>query len=78
MGMAPIRLNLDLILDALIKVANYIVYLTPIGVFAISASAAGTMTVAEFGRLQVYFIAFILRNLKNNIHFRMSSYIFRA
>ncbi len=46
--------------DALIKVANYVVYLTPIGVFAISASAAGTMTVAEFGRLQVYFITFFL------------------
>ena len=46
--------------DALIKVANYVVYLTPIGVFAISASAAGTMTVSEFGRLQVYFITFFL------------------
>ena len=46
--------------DALIKVANYVVYLTPIGVFAISASAAGTMTVAEFGRLQVYFVTFFL------------------
>ena len=50
----------DTLSDALIKVANYIVYLTPIGVFAISASAAGTMTVAQFGRLQVYFIAFVL------------------
>ena len=46
--------------DALIKVANYVVYLTPIGVFAISASAAGTMTVEQFGRLQVYFITFLV------------------
>ena len=46
--------------DALIKVANYVVYLTPIGVFAIAASAAGTMTVSEFGRLQVYFITFLV------------------
>ena len=46
--------------DALIKVANYVVYLTPIGVFAIAASAAGTMTVADFGRLQVYFITFFV------------------
>jgi Na+/H+-dicarboxylate symporter len=46
--------------DALIKVAGYVVYLTPVGVFAISASAAGTMTVAEFGRLQVYFVTFFL------------------
>ncbi len=49
--------------DALIKVANYVVYLTPIGVFAIAASAAGTMTVSEFGRLQVYFITFLLGSL---------------
>jgi Na+/H+-dicarboxylate symporter len=46
--------------NALIRVANYVVYLTPIGVFAIAASAAGTMTVAEFGRLQVYFITFFV------------------
>ena len=46
--------------DALIKVANYVVYLTPIGVFAISASAAGTMTIEQFGRLQVYFITFFV------------------
>jgi Na+/H+-dicarboxylate symporter len=46
--------------NALIRVANYVVYLTPIGVFAIAASAAGTMTVAEFGRLQVYFITFFI------------------
>jgi Na+/H+-dicarboxylate symporter len=49
--------------DALIKVANYVVYLTPIGVFAISASAAGTMTVEQFGRLQVYFITFFVGTL---------------
>ena len=54
---------LSILSDALIKVANYIVYLTPIGVFAIAASAAGTMTVAEFGRLQVYFITFLLGTL---------------
>jgi ABC-type amino acid transport substrate-binding protein len=31
-----------------------------VGVFAISASAAGTMTIEEFGRLQVYLVSFNL------------------
>ena len=43
---------------ALIRMTNLIVNLTPIGVFAITAAAAGTMTVEEFGRLQVYLISF--------------------
>lgn len=51
---------LSILSEALMKISKYIVYLTPIGVFAISASAAGTMTVEEFGKLQVYFIAFLL------------------
>ena len=46
--------------EALVKVTGIIVKLTPVGVFAISASAAGTMTVEEFGRLQVYLITFNL------------------
>jgi len=54
---------LDVLADALIKVTNLIVKLTPFGVFAISAAAAGTMTVEEFGRLQVYFITFNLAAL---------------
>ena len=45
---------------ALVKVTGIIVKLTPVGVFAISASAAGTMTVQEFGRLQVYLVTFNL------------------
>ena len=51
---------LSILSEVLMKVTKYIVYLTPIGVFAISASAAGTMTVAEFGKLQVYFVVFFL------------------
>jgi Na+/H+-dicarboxylate symporter len=42
----------------LVKVTGIIVKLTPVGVFAISASAAGTMTIDEFGRLQVYLVTF--------------------
>ncbi len=43
---------------ALIRITNMIVNLTPVGVFAITAAAAGTMTVEEFGRLQVYLVSF--------------------
>lgn len=43
---------------ALIQITNLIVKLTPFGVFAITAAAAGTMTVEEFGRLQVYIVSF--------------------
>lgn len=46
---------LDVLMKALGKVNGFIVRLTPIGVFAIAGSAAGTMTVGEFGRLQAYF-----------------------
>jgi len=46
--------------EALVKITGIIVKLTPLGVFAISAAAAGTMTVAYLGRLQVYLISFNL------------------
>jgi len=45
---------------ALIRMTNIVVKLTPIGVFAIAASAAGTMTVEDFGKLQVYLVSFNL------------------
>jgi Na+/H+-dicarboxylate symporter len=46
--------------DALTKVAKAVVYLTPIGVFAFAANAAGTLTIEQIGQLQVFFITFIL------------------
>jgi Na+/H+-dicarboxylate symporter len=46
--------------DALVKVTGIIVKLTPLGVFAISAAAAGTLTIEQFGRLQVYLVSFNL------------------
>ena len=51
---------LSILSNALTRVAHFVVYLTPIGVFAIAASAAGTMTMEEFGRLQAYMITFIV------------------
>jgi Na+/H+-dicarboxylate symporter len=52
--------DLAILATALSRIANFVVYLTPIGVFAIAASAAGTMTLEEIGRLQVYFVTFIV------------------
>lgn len=46
-------------LDAMSRVTLWIAKLTPYGVFAIAASAAGTITVDEMGRLQAYMIMYI-------------------
>jgi Na+/H+-dicarboxylate symporter len=44
---------------ALMGVTNIVVKLMPFGIFAIAAHAAGTLSVEEFGRLQVYFISYV-------------------
>ncbi len=49
--------------DALGRVARIIARLTPIGLFAISASAAGTLDVGQVQRLQIYFIAYAATGL---------------
>lgn len=54
----PFLDDLAIITQALAKVAGMVVKLTPIGVFAISASAAGTMRMDELSKLQVYLIIF--------------------
>jgi Na+/H+-dicarboxylate symporter len=55
--------SFDVLATALSRVASFIVYLTPIGVFAIAASAAGTMTLEEIGRLQVYIVTFTVASM---------------
>ena len=45
--------------EALSKINAMIVRLTPYGIFAIAAAAAGTMTIEELGRVQVYLITYI-------------------
>jgi Na+/H+-dicarboxylate symporter len=50
---------LETLSDALHRVSNFVVRLTPAGVFAIGASAAGTMSVHEFERVQVYLLTYI-------------------
>jgi Na+/H+-dicarboxylate symporter len=47
----------------LTRIAMMVVKVTPIGVFAIAANAAGTMTIEQFGRLQSYIIPFIVATL---------------
>ncbi|MGI9394729.1 MAG: cation:dicarboxylate symporter family transporter [Boseongicola sp.] len=51
----PILSALDVLNETLGRVGSYVARLSPIGVFAISASAAGSLTLDEFGRLQAYF-----------------------
>jgi Na+/H+-dicarboxylate symporter len=46
--------------DALTRITGFVVKLTPIGVFALSASAAGTMTIEELSRLQVYLAVYTI------------------
>lgn len=52
-----------ILLDALTRIANFVVRLTPIGVFAIMASAAGTLSFEEFRRLEVYIYSYIAISL---------------
>ena len=52
--------SLATFLEALGRVTRFVVGLTPIGVFAIVAVAAGTMTWAEIARLEVYFVVYIV------------------
>jgi len=49
--------------EALNRVTDFMVSLMPIGVFFISASAAGTMRIEELERLQVFMILFIVVTL---------------
>jgi Na+/H+-dicarboxylate symporter len=51
--------TLSAIERSLANINIFIVKLAPIGVFAIAASALGTMDFAEFGRLQAYVIAYL-------------------
>jgi Na+/H+-dicarboxylate symporter/ABC-type amino acid transport substrate-binding protein len=46
--------------DALARVARMVIRLTPYGLFAIAATAGGTMTMDQVGRLQVYIVSYVL------------------
>ena len=49
--------------EAFIKVTQFVVKLMPLGIFAMTAATAGTMDLAQFERLQVYFAAHIVMTL---------------
>ncbi|MFQ5935407.1 MAG: cation:dicarboxylate symporter family transporter [Acidiferrobacterales bacterium] len=51
---------LSAIAEALMRATGFVASLAPIGVFAITASAAGTMAIEDLGRLQVYLVIDIL------------------
>jgi len=55
--------SMGIFLDALTRIANFVVRLTPIGVFAIMASAAGTLSFEEVQRLEVYIYSYIAISL---------------
>lgn len=52
--------QMDVLMEGLMGVNRFVVRLSPIGIFAIAASAAGTITLREFGRLQGYIISHTL------------------
>jgi len=51
--------SLDTLGRAMLRVTDFVVRFTPYGVFAISAAAAGTMTIEEFARVQVYVLCYV-------------------
>ncbi len=51
--------TLDGLGAALTRVNDFVVNLTPYGVFAIAASAAGTLTFEELARIQVYLVTYV-------------------
>ena len=51
--------NCSIITNALGRVTGFVVNLAPVGIFAIAASATGTMETGEFGRLQVYLVTYL-------------------
>ena len=55
--------QLDILSKALVRVSSYVVRWTPIGVFAIAAHTAGTISWTELGRLQAYLIAYTAASL---------------
>jgi Na+/H+-dicarboxylate symporter len=55
-GVLPI---FDGLTEALGKINAAIVQLTPYGIFAVAAAAAGTMTIEEVGRVQVYLVTYV-------------------
>lgn len=54
---------LEVLGDAMLRVTSFVVRFTPYGVFAIASAAAGTMSVEEFQRVQVYLFSYVAFSL---------------
>ncbi len=50
--------QLDVLAKVLIRISHFVTRLAPLGVFAIAASTAGTISLEEIGRLQAYIVAY--------------------
>ena len=55
--------HFDVMAQILRRMNSFILKLTPLGLFAITASAAGTLTLQEFGRIQGYLLIYTLGGL---------------
>ena len=55
---APLLSSLLSLERAVVRVTQLVLSLTPFGVFAISASVAGTMSLESLSRLEIYFVIF--------------------
>ena len=55
---APLLASLRALERAVVRVTQLVLSLTPYGVFAISASVAGTMSLESLSRLEIYFVLF--------------------
>jgi len=50
---------LAVVRDTLARAATYVLRLTPIGLFAIAATATGTLSIDEVARIQIYLIGYV-------------------
>lgn len=57
-GKASLLASLQALEQAVVGVTRFVLALSPLGVFAISAAVAGTMDPESFVRLEVYFVTF--------------------
>ena len=60
---APLLQVLGIAARAISRVTNFVVSLTPYGVFAIAAVVAGTLSPEELSRLEVYLIGYVIISL---------------
>lgn len=56
----PLMDALAIIASGLSRATRFIVRLTPVGIFAVSAYAAGTMSVEQIARIEVFLVTYVL------------------